>query len=283
MIIEVSNKEKLNNQVKNYKNKGYVEEKDRLIFKLLKKVNFTPNIINNEDNVKLVKESIFLQGLGFILGIFFVLFFFGSLMSSMIPFIIVFGVLLVIPYKILTSTGKKVEITTNKLNLNVNIGGKAIVEKVANKKELELVAEQYNTAGYKIEVLGIDYTRLSKKKFTWWLFIVLFLTLTIGAWIYLIYYAVKKKEIVIIKIDKNSVKSSIVSDSNVNDNNVVIIDKNELKSLIKDNTNNIDEKNELKNSIESNTNDNTVEYCTECGNPVSTGSKFCKSCGTKIE
>jgi len=283
MLIEVSNKEKLDKQAKNYKNKGYVEENDRLIFKLLRNVNIKPNIESNENHAKLVKESIVLQGLGIILGIFFTLFFFGSLINFMIPFIIVFGILLFIPYKILTSAGKKVEITTDKLNLNVNIGGKARVEKVANKKELELVVEQYNTAGYKTEVLGIEYTRLSKKKFTWWLFIVLFLTLTIGAWIYLIYYAIKKREIVIIKIDKNSVKSSIESNNNINDSNVVMIDRDELKDLIKDNTTNTDEKNELENPIESTTGENKVEYCTECGNSISVGAKFCKNCGTKVE
>jgi len=278
MFIEVSNKEELNKYVKYYKNKGYIEEKDKLIYRLLKKVNFTPKLKTNENYVKLVKESMIR---GFLIFI--------PILILLVIFIVAIIPIILIPvvFYIIMKSDKvnkdTIEITTNKLNLNVNIGGKARVEKVANKKELELVAEQYNTAGYKTEVLGIDYTRLSRKKFKWWLFIILFLTLTIGVWIYLIYYAVKKKEIVIIKIDKNGVKSSIEHNSNVNDNNVVMIDKDELKSLIKDNTNNIDEENDLKNSIEPNTNDNEVQYCTECGNSVSIGSKFCKNCGTKVE
>jgi len=279
MIIEVLNKEELNKLVKNYKNKGYIEEKDKLIYKLLKKVNYTPKLKTDENSMKVIKESIFRKILALIPRI------------ILIPLSIFWltPVIIFLSYKIMASdkfNKDVITISTDKSNLNVNIGGKARVEKAVNKKELELLTEQYNTAGYKTEVLGIDYTRLSKKKFTWWLFIVLLLTLTIGAWIYLIYYAVKKKEIVIIKIDKNSVKSSIESSSNVNDNNVVMIDKDELKNLIKDNTNNIAEENDLENPVNSDTdssNDNNTQYCTECGNPIVTGSKFCKKCGTKVE
>jgi len=136
-------------------------------------------------------------------------------------------------------------------------------EDVDSVQELNQKVSDYIVLGYRIKSKTSTHVQVVKNEFSWGIFIVLFFLLIIGAVIYLIYWAVRSKDEVIIRVKNEDIKCCEKCGE--------ILSSKESKFCQNFGTKN--------DSIE-----NENKCCENCGEFINDyeKSKFCKKCGTEI-